>query len=424
MKSILVGIACIVFEAALYGADANSAAAARPVPRTTSASASRPAGNEPNVVGTMTVEEAIAQQTDTQNFSPLPLDSSQLLQLAWAAQSTIATSGNDKPIELYFCLAGGVYRYNQITNTVDSLGTVDVRSILAIAAQNQAALRESPCAIVIAGSVGAAPTGSRTQARDKMMLNAGKISQTVALEATSLGLATMGVGSFDIGKVKRVTKLSAQQEPLYIIAVGYSADGAPGRTAKNSQPRALIIIDGSDRSTELFTVMDVLTAANIQPMIAQRGKTVMRMDKYQRMIEPDMRPQDVVVTDYDAIIVVGNSGNLPFMRDLSILNVIREAVRAGKVVGALGDAAQLLVNAGVLNGVRVTGERRLFLRSGGIYTDQLVESDQGIVTAMTNQQSGLFARTVVDTIKGIAPQPQPAAPVPTPTPAPAGRRMY
>jgi len=409
MKFIVIGIACIIFEAALYGADANSATAAKPVRTTPSAAAQRPARSEPNTVGTMTVEEAITQQASTQKFLPLPLDNSQLLQLAWAGQSTIAASRSDKPIELYFCLAGGIYHYNQTTNAIGSLGTVDVRSILAIAAQNETALQQAPCAIVIAGSVGTAPTGPRTQARDKLMLDAGKISQTIALEATSLGLATMGVGSFDISKVKRVTKLSVQQEPLYIIAVGYSADAPPGRAAKNSQKRALLIIDGSDRSAESFNVIDMLTAANIQLTIAQRGKTAIRTDKYQRMIEPDMRPQDAVVTDYDAIIILGSAGNLPFMRDQAILNIIRGAVRAGKIIGALGDATQSLANAGVLNGVRVTGDRRLLIRSGGIYTDQLVESDQGIVTAMTNQQSGLFARTIVDAIKGST-APQPAAP--------------
>jgi putative intracellular protease/amidase/nitroreductase len=407
MKFILVGIVCIAFEAALYGADANSAAAATPA--TPSAPAQRPLRSEPNFVGTMTVEEAIAQQTSTQKFSSLPLDNSQLLQLSRAAQSTIAASKNDKPIELYFCLAGGVYHYNQTTNTVESLGTVDVRSILAIAAQNETALQQAPCAIVIAGSVGTAPTGPRTQVHDRMVLAAGRIAQTMTLEAASLGLGTMGVGSFDIGKVKRVTKLSVQQEPLYIIAVGYPAEAPLGRAARNAQKHALLIIDGGDRSDELFNVMDVLTTAKIQLTIAQRGKTTVRIDKYQRTIEPDMRPQDVVVADYDAIIVVGTSGNLSFMRDPAILNVIRAAVRAGKIVGALGDAAQSLVNAGVLNGVRVTGDRRLIMRSGGIYTDQLVESDQGIVTSMANQQSGLFARAVVDAIKGVAPQPASSA---------------
>jgi putative intracellular protease/amidase len=353
------------------------------------------------------VEETISPQKNIQKFSSLTLDRSELLRLALAGYSVIAAAKTG--IALEFCLADGVYRYNPTANSLDGLGTVDVRSMLAIAAQNEVALQEAPCAIVIAGSVGTAPTGSRTQARDKMMLDAGKISQAISLEATSMGFAAIGVGSFDISKVKRVTKLSVQQEPLYIIAVGYPADAPPGRAAKTSKQRALLIIDGSDRSAELFNVMDVLTAADIQLTIAQRGKTSIRTDRYQRMIDPDMRPQDVVVTDYDAIVVVGSAGNLPFMRDPAILNVIRGAVQAGKIVGALGDATQSLANAGVINGVRVTGDRRQLTRAGGIYTDQLVERDMGIVTAMTYQQSGLFARTVVEAIKTTVPPPSPPA---------------
>lgn len=394
MKSVLVGIVCGVFGAVLYGADANSAAAAKPAP---AAAAQRTVNNEPNIGNTMTVEEAIARQKSIQKFSALTLDRAELLQLAWAGHSVIAASKTGSAIELYFCLAEGVYRYNPATGELNGIGAVDIRGMLAIAAQNEASLQEAPCAIVIAGS--------RTPSRDKMMLDAGKISQTISLEAASLGLATIGGGSFDIAKVKRVTKLSAQQEPLYLLAAGYPAGAMRQRTAQTAQHRALLIIDGSDRSAELFNVMDMLTAANIQLTIAQRGKNAIRMDKYQRTIEPDMRPQDAVTADYDAILVVGNAGNNPFMRDPTILTIIREAVRTGKIVGALGDAVQSLVNAGVLNGVRVTGDRRRLLRSGGIYTDQLVESDQGIITAMTNQQSALFARTVIDTMKNTTPPP-------------------
>lgn len=393
MRYIWVGIAYVVFGAVLYGADANSAAT---VPPTPSAAVQQPAGSEPNSTGTMTVKEAISRQKNIQNFSALALDRTELLQLAWAGHSVIAASKNGITVDLYFCLADGIYRYDPAANSLDSLGTVDIRGQLAVAAQNEAALQEAPCAIIVAGS--------RTQPRDKMMFDAGKISQTISLEATSIGLAIREVGSFDISKVKRLTKISVQREPLYMLAVGYPAGAMRQRIDETAKHRALLIIDGSDRSAELFNIIDVLTAADIQLTVAQRGKTAMRTDRYQRMIDPDMQPQDAVVTDYDAVIVVGNSGSIAFMRDQMILNIVRQAIQAGKIVGALGDAAQILANAGILNGVRVTGDRRLLLRSGGIYTDQLVESDQGIVTAMTSQQSSLFARMIIDTMKNAAPQ--------------------
>ena len=408
MKSSLIGIVCILLPVVVYGADANMAAA-KPAKATHPVPAQRPSFTEPIAAGTMTVEEAIAQQKNVRKFSPLALDSSQLRQLAWAAHSTAATAKSDTSIELYFCLSDGVYRYDPSKKTLEGLTSVDVRSMLAIAAQNETALQEAPCVIVVAGSSGAA-AGSRTPVRDRMVLNAGKKSQLVELEAASLGLGTLGIDSFDAARIKRITKLSAQQEPLYLLAAGYPVGTTPERAARNLQQNALIIISGSERTDELFTVLDVLTAAAIKTTVAQIGPTKVRTNKYQRAIEPDIQLQDVVINDYDAVIVVGGTGDTAFMRNQTLFDIIRAAVREGKIVGATGGTTQILANAGVLNGVRITGERRQLLRSGGIYTDQPVESDQGIVTAVNDQQSGWFASTIIEAMKNntALPQQQPA----------------
>jgi putative intracellular protease/amidase/nitroreductase len=399
MKFVLVSIVCIIFPVILYGADANTIQ----LPQTTPAKTERPA--EPNTADMMTVEEAISRQKNVRRFSSQAIDSAPLRQLAWAGQNTARASENNNSIELYFCLPDGVYRCNQVSNTLESLASGDVRSMLAIAAQNETALQEAPCAIVIAGTINLTTTGVRTLAHDRMILEAGKRTQNIELEAISLGLGTLGVDSFDAIKVRRIIKLTPQQEPLYLIAVGYPAGTTPPRTHKKLQQRALLIISGYNRPNELFNIMDVLMAANIKITIAQTGPTKISIDKYQRTIVPDIQIQDVVAQNYDAVIVIGGAGNLPFMREPVILNIIRAAVREGKIVGATGETTKVLANAGVLNGVRVTGDRLQLLRSGCIYTDQLVESDQGIVTALTEQQASWFARMIIDAMKNRTAEP-------------------
>jgi putative intracellular protease/amidase/nitroreductase len=408
MKFALVSIVCIIFPVILYGVDANTTQ----LPQTTPLKTEQRAFGEPNTADMMTVEEAITQQKNVRRFSPQIIDGSLLRQLAWAGQNTVAAK-NDNSIELYFCLPDGVYRCNQAANTLESQVSGDVRSTLTIAAQNEAALQEAPCAIVIAGTISPTATNIRMLAHDKMMLEAGKRSQNIELEAISLGLGTLGVDFFDAARIKRIIKLSPQQEPLYLLALGYPVGTTPAPVHRKLQRHALLIIPGY-RPNELFNIMDVLMAANIRITIAQSGQTKRSMEKYQRIIEPDMQIQDVVTQNYDAVIVIGGAGNLPFMREPVILNIIRAAVREGKIVGAIGETTKVLANAGVVNGVRVTGDRLQLLRSGCIYTEQLVESDQGIVTALTEQQASWFARMIIDAMSNQTVTPRPT-PIPLPT---------
>lgn len=437
MKSVLITIVCVTLsayvctiEAQPTAPDANAATPARTPRPAQPVIAERIALGEPNAAGALSVEEAIASQKSVKSFSSTQLDNSQLRQLVWAGQNVIeamqtqaAPESGMPSMDMCFCLPAGVYRYNSAANTLDALASVDVRSMLAMAAKNEAAFQQAPCTIIIAGTVSPAAALTRVQSREMMMLAAGRISQTMELEAQSLGLGAVGLSSFDIGRVKRFARLSAQQEPVYMLAVGYLAGTTPDRAAKK-QFRALLIMSGSDSPEVVAGIMDLLIAANIKTTIAQSGSSKVRTEWYQRKIQPDMAVQNVVVDDYDAVIVVGGTGDPGFTRDPTVLNIIRTAVNQGKIVGAAGDTTAVLANAGVINGVRVTGDRRMLLRSGAIYSEQLVETDQGIITALNDQQMSLLAREVIAALKAQnAPQRQ--QPIQQPTPQqPLRRQMY
>ena len=364
---------------------------------------------EPNMLGTMTVETAIAQQKNIRTFLPQQLEPSQLRQLAWAGQSitpAIIRQQNVEytvaPMELYFCLWPGVYRYNAAANTLDSVALLDVRGMLAGAARSEASLKEAPCVILITGTAATSSGIPREQMRNIMMLIAGKTAQNISLEAQSLGLGTLGVISFDMGKVKRIARLPAQQEPLYILTVGYPVSEriAERRTAT----RVLFIMPGSSRPDELFQTMDLLNASGIRTILAQSGPTLVRTETTQRRLEPDLTIQDVNVADYDAIIPVSGAGNPGFMRSPILLRIIRDAVNQGKIVGAAGETTGALANAGVLAGVRITGDPIQVNnnRTGAIYTGNLIEVDKGIVTALNPRQSTLFARAIMAALRGEA----------------------
>jgi nitroreductase len=71
------------------------------------------------------------------------------------------------------------------------------------------------------------PRRSRTRARygshaeRYVHLEAGHAAQNVLLEATALGLGAVPVGAFDDDAVRAAISASADETPLYILAVGH-----------------------------------------------------------------------------------------------------------------------------------------------------------------------------------------------------------
>jgi SagB-type dehydrogenase family enzyme len=55
-------------------------------------------------------------------------------------------------------------------------------------------------------------------------LEAGHAAQNICLQAVSLEMSTVTVGSFNDGEVKKSLNLSDNEEPLYIMPVGRAAN--------------------------------------------------------------------------------------------------------------------------------------------------------------------------------------------------------
>lgn len=92
--------------------------------------------------------------------------------------------------------------------------------------------------------------------------------------------------------------------------------------------------------------------------------------------------------DYAALVLIGGYGWLTSLAD-AVVPIVRKALEAGKVVGAICNGASFMAKAGFLNGVKHTGNgiEQLKLWGGDNYTNQegyvheQAVSDNGIVTA-------------------------------------------
>ncbi len=369
---------------------------------------------EPNVAGAVSLEEALAKRRSVRRFSNQPLKWAQIGQLAWAGQGitdpqrglrTAPSAGSIYPIELFFATQEGLYAYRPADHSLEQVSDQDLRVALARDGKAQDSTAEAACDIIVAGSLRKLSEQFKDKARTFLLMEAGHVAQNIQLQAVCLGLGSVTVGGFDAQGVRKVCSLSKGLEPLYIICVGYpggeGAPNAPGAGAAGKKA-ALIIAGQNYHDAELFDTKRVLDAAQVQTFIAGPRRGVIR-GTLGGAAEATVLVSQLTVNDYDAIIFIGGPGAVEYFGNPTALNIAREAVRSGKVLGAIGIAPSILANANVLAGVRATSllsEQPRLVQAGAIYTAEPVAQERLIITAVGPEAAPLFGKAIVNTLAG------------------------
>jgi SagB-type dehydrogenase family enzyme len=198
--------------------------------------------NTPQLKGNISVEEAIKNRRSVRRFNSNPLTLQQVSQLLWAAQGITDTSRNYRaapsgghvfPLEMYLVsgnnsvndIPAGIYHYDPYNNRIEKIVDGDVRNDLYKAAHNQQWVNEAPISLVITGNfqkmINKYPdTRISTRFVD---MEAGHAGENIYLQAESLGLGTVAIGSFYDDQMISLFKLPANETPLYIYPVGYTS---------------------------------------------------------------------------------------------------------------------------------------------------------------------------------------------------------
>jgi SagB-type dehydrogenase family enzyme len=187
------------------------------------------------ISGRSRIEELIAKRRSVRQYKDRKLSESVISRLLWAAQGissgdglrTPPSAGALYPLEIHVVtgaedeLEPGVYRYIPESHTLVREIAGDVREKLSKAALSQPMIRNAPVSFVIS-AVYARITGKYgNRGLRYAHMEAGHAAQNVCLLGVELGIGTCTVGAFEDEEVKKVLKLPANEEPLYILPLGY-----------------------------------------------------------------------------------------------------------------------------------------------------------------------------------------------------------
>lgn len=188
----------------------------------------------PAADGSVSVEKAIGQRRSIREYSTAPVELAHVSQLLWAAGGVTSkrglrsapSAGALYPLEFYAVagsvkgLAAGVYKYDCAAHALVKAFEGDARPAVYSACLGQAAVKNAPLLIVISAVYSRTSVKYGARAERYVHMEAGHAAQNICLQCVPLGAATVPVGAFDDGAVRKALGMPESEIPLYVMPIG------------------------------------------------------------------------------------------------------------------------------------------------------------------------------------------------------------
>lgn len=202
----------------------------------------------PKLKSSISVEEAMLNRRSVRDFKPDALNLEQISQILWAAYGitkemsspsylrcglkTAPSAGALYPLEIYIVVGNvkglekGIYKYLPKGHYIMKTYNKDVRNKLAEAALGQGFIEQAPISIVYSAVFFRTTRKYRNRGRERYVcMELGHSAQNICLQTVALNLGTCPVGAFSDLMVRNVIMMPDEEEPLYIMPIGYPIGG-------------------------------------------------------------------------------------------------------------------------------------------------------------------------------------------------------
>ena len=173
---------------------------------------------------------------------------------------------------------------------------------------------------------------------------------------------------------------------------------------KLTHSNILILATNGFQQDELFEPLDYFRDRDATVHLASpETEQISSGEGDDRRIKPDLKLEDVVVSDYDAIILPGGLKNPDTLRqNETAVSLIRDFAEQGKTVAAICHAPWLLIEAGLTKGRELTSWPSLktdLENAGARWTDQSVVCDNAVVTSRKPADIPAFCEKIAEEIR-------------------------
>ncbi len=178
----------------------------------------------------MILDDCIKQRRSIRSYKKDDLTVEQLSNLLWSMQGiteptwkfrAAPSGGATYPLEVLVAKKDGLFRYIPLGHKLVKLTDKDKRNDLSSAAWDQDFIGEAPVVFILTAIYPRITQRYGERGIRYAHMEIGHVAENCHLMAVALGLGSVPVGAFNDEKVKKLLGLPEDEEPLYIVPVGY-----------------------------------------------------------------------------------------------------------------------------------------------------------------------------------------------------------
>lgn len=182
--------------------------------------------NAPDKERGASVMQALAMRKSDRTFAEKPLSLQDLSDLLWAANGinrpesgkrTAPSAMNRQDIDIYVCLPQGAFLYDATAQVLKAVCKEDLRAAVG---GKQDFVKEAPVSLVLVSDISKF-NGDEQHRLITGAMDAGIVSQNIALFCAATGLVTVPRMSMDQKKLQEALQLKAGQRLMMNHPVGY-----------------------------------------------------------------------------------------------------------------------------------------------------------------------------------------------------------
>ena len=166
--------------------------------------------------------------------------------------------------------------------------------------------------------------------------------------------------------------------------------------------KVLLFVDNLHQELEFWYPLLRLREEGAAVLVigAKKGETY--TSKLGYPVQSDLAAGDIKQMDFDALVIPGGYAPDIMRRYPEMVDLVRRANEAGKVVAAICHAVWMLASAGIIQGKKVTcffSIRDDVVHAGGLYRDEEVVVDGNIITSRIPDDLPAFLRAIIDALQ-------------------------
>jgi len=164
----------------------------------------------------------------------------------------------------------------------------------------------------------------------------------------------------------------------------------------------IILAEEGFEDSELMEPLRAMKDASARVLIVGSGsKKSYRGKRGSAEVMVDTTADKVKVDDFDVIIIPGGYAPDKMRLHQSMIDLVRKAHEAGKIIAAVCHGPQLLISAGILEGRRVTSWPSVAVdlkNAGATWVDEPVVRDGNIITSRKPADLPRFNKAIVEAL--------------------------